>query len=236
MAQILKIDDEQIITENGRKIRRFIFNDDKIVKVDLDENVITEDVSEKYLNLISIYYVSSKKVNTKVSAKVNLIKKGLSGIGGWLIVYIVILSLGIIASIVGAMSNNISSSDCSALNSYYSGACDALQPIFALENFAVVLIIILDMVVLVMIFMRKKLAIMLAMIAAIVTLSWNILDAFIVSQGFIGYFSSSVISETIVGQVPLIVGNAIFCGIWIPYFLRSERVKATLVKATLINI
>jgi hypothetical protein len=63
MAKILKIDDEKVIVQGDKKIQRFIFNDDKVVKVDLDGKVLTSNAADKYLNLISVYNANSSSVS-----------------------------------------------------------------------------------------------------------------------------------------------------------------------------
>lgn len=56
MSKILKIEDAKIITEKGSKVTRYVFNDDKIVRVDTKtDKVLTKNVSQAHLNLISIY-------------------------------------------------------------------------------------------------------------------------------------------------------------------------------------
>jgi hypothetical protein len=78
MAKILKIEDEQVRDENGKKVQRFIFNDDKIVKVDLKGNVLTSNAANKYLELISAYNSGSgsKKTDTALGEKIEAIKSG----------------------------------------------------------------------------------------------------------------------------------------------------------------
>lgn len=227
MAKVLKIDNEQIIDENDRKIQRFIFNDDKIVRVDLDGNVLTENVPDRYLELISIYCVSDKKSPTKSTSRA----KDLKGLGGWLVVFVVQLICSIVFSIVGSISNTMTASECDLVNSQFNGACTAMQPMFVFEDIFVTLIIIFDVIILIMLFLQKRIAINLVIIGAIATICWNIIDTILVSQLFSAHdFPSSVISEVMSGQVFIIIGNAIYCGIWIPYFIKSERIKQTLIK------
>ena len=56
MSKILKIEDAKVVSENGKKITRYVFNNDKIVRVDnKTDEVITKNVPKRYLDLISIY-------------------------------------------------------------------------------------------------------------------------------------------------------------------------------------
>jgi hypothetical protein len=197
-------------------------------------NVLADSVPEKYLDLISIYYAS--KNNNQVSVRETNTgtyksNKKLKGFAGWLVVYIVVLSCSIVFSIIESATNTISTQECNVLNSQYNGACTALQPLFNFETFSVAILIIFDITVLFMVLLRKKIATTLVIIAAIATISWNTIDMIMVSQAFSSHdFPSSVTSEIMGESILLIIGNAIFCGVFIPYFLKSERVKLTLVE------
>ena len=66
MSKILKIEDAKTVTENGAKITRYVFNDDKVVRVDAKtDKVLTKNVSQNYLNLISIYETNVKVAEIK---------------------------------------------------------------------------------------------------------------------------------------------------------------------------
>ena len=61
MSRILKIEDTKTVTENDRKITRYVFNDDKVVRVDArTDEVITRNVPRVYLDLISVHSAKTK--------------------------------------------------------------------------------------------------------------------------------------------------------------------------------
>ncbi len=61
MSRILKIEDTKTVTENDRKITRYVFNDDKVVRVDArTDEVITRNVPQVYLDLISVHSAKTK--------------------------------------------------------------------------------------------------------------------------------------------------------------------------------
>jgi hypothetical protein len=84
MAKILKIEDEQILDENGKKIQRFIFNDDKIIKVDAENGTVyTSSAPDEYLDLISAYNsgannrtAGKKSTGKDLQEKIEIIKSG----------------------------------------------------------------------------------------------------------------------------------------------------------------
>ncbi len=62
MSRILRIEDVKIINENGNKIARYVFNDDRVVRVSVeDDEVLTKNVSKDHLNLIG-YYSSINRI------------------------------------------------------------------------------------------------------------------------------------------------------------------------------
>ena len=67
MSKILKIEDVKVITEKGVEIERYVFNDDKIVRVGAKtDRVLTKNVPKAYTDLISLYSIN---MMTKEEAK-----------------------------------------------------------------------------------------------------------------------------------------------------------------------
>ena len=76
MGKILKIEDAKIVTENGKKITRYVFNDDKIVRINTEtDEIITKNVPRKYIDLISLY--SANVEIEEKGAKKDAVKKEL---------------------------------------------------------------------------------------------------------------------------------------------------------------
>ncbi len=56
MKKILRIEDVKVVDDGGKKIARYVFNDDKIVRVLIPgDRVLTENVQKEYLSLIGNY-------------------------------------------------------------------------------------------------------------------------------------------------------------------------------------
>ena len=61
MDKILEIEDVKLLNESGRKIARFIFNNDKVVRVNIRTGeILTPNVPKTYSSLISIYLAHYK--------------------------------------------------------------------------------------------------------------------------------------------------------------------------------
>lgn len=110
MGKILKIEDAKIVTENGKKITRYVFNDDKIVRINTEtDEIITKNVPRKYIDLISLY--SANVEIEEKRAKKDAVKKELrdrieeirSGKGAGLGVFVgILLRFTIIGPIIAS--------------------------------------------------------------------------------------------------------------------------------------
>lgn len=157
----------------------------------------------------------------------------LVGLGGWLTFFIVATIIGIAISIFKISNNNISSDDCSTLNTSYHGLCNDITPFINIEIGAIIVVVILRLIGLIMVTQRKKAGISMNVIAFSVQIIWNVIDI-IVAMGFYtnskyglpSSFSSSLMSSLLPGAII----NTGVAAAWIPYFLKSERVKNTLTK------
>jgi len=81
MTQILKIEDVKLSEYSGEQVARFIFNNDKVVRLNCKNGeIITKNVPQVYINLISIYMQqnehdlkddqrSNKKEHQKISVQ-----------------------------------------------------------------------------------------------------------------------------------------------------------------------
>lgn len=62
MSKSLKLEDVTIIQENNKRIRRFVFNDDKVVRVDdKTGKAITSNVPSKYKAIINAYLLGQSQ-------------------------------------------------------------------------------------------------------------------------------------------------------------------------------
>lgn len=94
MGKILKIEDVKITKEDGVQIAKYIFNDDKIVRINnKTDRVITKNVPQKYLDLISIHSASAgtSRDDDDEEEKARMIgeipQEG--SITGWLLVWVI---------------------------------------------------------------------------------------------------------------------------------------------------
>lgn len=70
MDKILKIEEVKYSVEDGVKYAKYIFNDDKIVRVNAETDaIITKDASPLHLELISLYVAGTAKTEKKVKEK-----------------------------------------------------------------------------------------------------------------------------------------------------------------------
>jgi hypothetical protein len=215
MVKILKIEDEQRIKEAEKEIQRFIFSDDKIVKVDLSGNVLTKNVTDKYLNLISTYNANGNNVNTK---------KDYSKIGGWLLTSTILLIISAVINTIMIINENKSVETLKALSRSYSSLTKNFQAVIdfiPIETFLVVVLIALAVASVVAILLRKKIAKILVPVLYALIAIFNIVVVTFLSQ--VNFPVTQQYVYTIIGAIVSAVA-------WFLYYNKSERVKQTLVK------
>ena len=128
MNKILKIDGVRNISKNNSDYTVYIFNNDKIVRVNSDTGeVITKNVPETYLNLISVYSATEESVKKNsstnkesdtdeemINEKIQYIMSGSgAGLGVFLgfLNYLTIIGPFIAAAFAFIFSSNISDRD-----------------------------------------------------------------------------------------------------------------------------
>lgn len=160
-------------------------------------------------------------------------RKNLIGLEGWLALFIVGQILSLIATIFRFFSDGfLSSSDIDAINEYQAGLGDTLQTLTAFENLMVVIYIGLLVTTLVMLFRRRKIAKPLVIITLVFVAMYGVIDYAVASSIFnsSGMAQDPEIQSLLSKYAGEVGRNILTSFIWIPYFLMSKRVRATLTK------
>jgi hypothetical protein len=159
-------------------------------------------------------------------------RKRLIGLDGWLAWYVVGLFIGTSITIFNFFNGGVGmpSSNVDSLNQYRSGLGDTLHTLTTFENIAIIIYVVLLVSATVLILRRKRLAKAIAIAGMVFGAVYTMADYAVAS--------SLLDSANLTQYVQSELGSAAGCAgrdlavalIWIPYFLVSKRVRATLTK------
>lgn len=159
-------------------------------------------------------------------------RKRLIGVEGWLAWYVVGLFIGTGITLYNFFSGGVglASSDIDSLNQYKSGLGDTFHTLTTFENIALVIYVVLLVAAIILILRRSRYAKAVAIAGLAFGAVYAITDYAIASS----LFDSSGLTQYVQTELSSAAGtagrDALAALIWVPYFIRSKRVKATLIK------
>lgn len=156
-------------------------------------------------------------------------EENLKGVDGWLMLFVAGTFLSIVLGLINLMSYGQAFSDIASVKDTIPGYQDAAMPLLWFEMSVNALFIIAAVATIFLILKRKKLA----RTIAILYLSSNVIFMaadYLWGVSVLQNFDLLQYAEAEMKSVSSDVGKSILSAlIWVPYFIVSKRVKATLV-------
>jgi len=154
-------------------------------------------------------------------------KKRLVGLEGWLAIFTVGVGLSIISLIISLVGYPSAYDDAASAEVHASGFLASVSPLLTLEVIYHLSIIAIATTLLVLLAKHKRSSKTLAIIFLIVPIAFGMIDYAWASVVFNNYNLDSSLLNEAGGDL---VRSILIAWIWVPYFLISKRVKATLTK------